>query len=155
MRCSRETPKTGRWTLKSARRWRKRLPLWTASFLLGAALRWWLGDERLLVALLGVSLLAALFHALGLGAARRVERGSLNHLWNTARGMVVFALLPTAWQALKAVFGQPNTYSIQSLALTAAIIGVVWLFFGVLPRTWGGRTSRRGTRRHRRARAAR
>ena len=102
------------------RKWRRRILFWLVSFLFGLLITWIWDIGTLLVILLVISLVASL---LRIGGA---ERWALEQYRGRIRGMMIFALLPAAWEAT----------SILDFVLVLLIMVIIWVRFEQIPKRW-------------------
>ena len=127
------------------RKWRSRIALWVAAFLVGQFVIWIWGLETLLTILIFLIFVAALFRTFGLTRAVKMERWSIEQFLGRIRGMVIFAFLPAAWELIR----NPSISSIISLLLLLLCGLIIWDSFGKIIKSWG-RTSLSTRRRRRR-----
>ena len=112
--------------------------LWILSFLFGlvVTLIWDIGALLVILFLIGV--IAAMFVSLGFAKTSRVERWALDQFWARIRGMLVFAILPAAWEIIKNLINSPSTSSVFELLVILLIVAVIWDRFEIIRKSWRG-----------------
>jgi hypothetical protein len=104
-------------------RWRGRILSWGLPFLFGLVIVWIWGIGTLLVVLFVLFLiLFLLFNMVGDGRIKAASQWSITEFFTRIRGMLLFALLPIAWELIK----DPSIESITGLFVLAILALFFW-----------------------------